>query len=189
LVTTFSEHIIIASFIGASLGGTSITLFLAILAGQGQVPLLELAVGAACGNLSSDIVWFVIGKSDRMMKWTSKGRLRRSYKRVERLAEVYNRRDLAIFIFVKFLYGLRVIAIIFFGRIGYSTKRFLVFDATAVIIITATIVSVGWAAGKGASIFLNVFGGIQLALTATLAGWLLFVGTRKIVRHYYLPER
>ena len=188
LITTFSEHILIASFIGAFLGGTSVTLFLAVLAGQGQLPLPELAIGAGLGNLCSDIVWFFIGKSNRMLKWTSKGRLQRGYKRVERLATVHKRQDIAIFILVKFLYGLRVITIIFFGRMKYSLKRFLALDATAVIIITLSVVGAGWAAGKGASIFLDVFGGIRLALTATVIGWLLFLGIRKLVRHFFLSE-
>ncbi|MBT3181794.1 MAG: hypothetical protein HN337_04700 [Deltaproteobacteria bacterium] len=179
---------LIASFLGAFLGGTSVTLFLAVLAGQGQLPPSELAIGAALGNLSSDFLWFMVGKSKRMLKWTSKGRFQRGYERVQRLAEVHKQQDLAIFILVKFLYGLRVITIIFFGRMRYSLKRFIVLDTAAVLIITASVIAAGWAAGKGASIFLDIFDGIRLAFTATVVGWLLFMVVRKLVRHYFLPE-
>jgi membrane protein DedA with SNARE-associated domain len=183
-----TKHIFVMAFFGAFAGGSSITLILAVLAGQGMFPVVELATGAALGNFCSDAVWFTIGRSTNFIRWKRAERISKGFLVVQNLWKKYRKSDLGIFILVKFLYGLRVITILFLGKIRYPVSRFMGLNAVAVICITIFLVTVGWSTGRGATLVLDIFGWFRIALTGFVAALLVYAASCSLLRHVFVQK-
>ena len=178
------NHTSMVSFLGALLIGNSVTLFFSTLAGQGIVSWWKVGMFALLGNFIRDLFWYWIGRSRWVEKWTSTGRVSSGFEKLKILRERYSRNDWMVFILVKFIYGLRVIAILFFGSIRYDLFRFFRFDFIAVCVITTFIVGCGWMTGKGVGLFINVMESAQTAITFVVVFCLLLYLFHRGFRHW-----
>ena len=156
-INLFHQHVEIISFLGAFFGGSSVTLFFASVAGQQHIFPLSFIIFASLGNFLSDLAWFFLGKGKLVNKTLSFKHVDRSHKKMNLLLQKYEKKQWWLFIIIKFLYGLRILALIYFGSIHYRFKKFAQYNFPAVLIINTVIIFCGWMAGKGVSTFLNAF--------------------------------
>ncbi len=189
VVVLLQQYTSVFSFLSAFLGGTSLTLILSSMAGQGLLAFWQVFTFCFLGNLAADLLWFLVGRTALMERITDSKHLVGGYARVRKLIEKYKQKDLLIFILVKFVYGIRILTIILFGRHKYDFNKFLAYNTTAVLIITIVVTSVGWAAGKGMGHFVNIFENFKRALLVLIVVFLLMHFLRKLLSKLVLSWR
>lgn len=166
LLSTYSEAI---CFFGAFFAGTGFVIFLATLAGQDVFSPLTLLVYAFLGNFLSDLIWFLLGRAVLSTKASSFKMLVEAKVQTAAFMARIGSREYLVFVLVKFVYGIRIAAILYFGSIHYPWSKFFRYNALAVFVINLVALGVGWSAGKGIAIFISIFENFMLA-TAILVG-------------------
>jgi membrane protein DedA with SNARE-associated domain len=169
------EHTAATCFLAAFLWGNSATLVFAVTAGMGVIDPVTVFVFSTIGNHVKDTLFFFLGRTHLVDRFTAMKRVAPAYERLNVLRKKYARHDLKIFILIKFMYGLRLISMIYFGSINYPFVRYLAYNSIALAIINALITVVGWALGRGVGDNLNVFENAWTT-TAFLAGLLVCYG-------------
>lgn len=185
-IALLQDHAAIICFAGAFFGGTTFTLFFSTIAGQGVISFWIVFFFAFLGNFLSDYLWFLFGRAKLVEKITYRKFLADGYHKVRTVQSKYKRSDLLIFVVAKFIYGIRILTIIYFGRIKYGVKRFLKFNTMAVFIITSVVVFSGWMVGKGVKLFLDVFLNLQTVLTFALAVVLVYHIVKALIQKIYI---
>lgn len=165
-LSTYSEAI---CFLGAFFAGTGFVIFLAALAGQNVISPLTLLGYAFLGNFLSDLIWFFLGRVVLFNKASSMKMLVEAKNQTAAFMARMGSREYLVFILIKFVYGIRIAAILYFGSIHYQWSKFFKYNALAVFIINLVALGVGWSAGKGLTIFVSIFENFMLA-TAILLG-------------------
>lgn len=163
------ENTAATCLLAAFLWGNSATLVFALTAGMGVIDPVTVFIFSTIGNHGKDTLFFFLGRSrwvDRITAWK---RVAPAYERLNALREKYAHHDLKIFILIKFMYGLRLISMIYFGSVNFPFARYLWCNTIALAIINAAITAAGWALGRGVGYNLNVFEN-GWTTTALLAG-------------------
>lgn len=164
LLPYISQHGIIISFLIGFITGETFIIILAFLSATGTIPLWYVVIFCTLGMYLSDFVPFTIGKS-RLLSRLFKVKNKKATKKLEDkfLKYTHNNLFLALF-YTKFIYGLSIPALIYFGHKGVSYKKFALYNVGVELIFVPIVVSVGWLAGKGFTYFLTAFRNIKLAI-------------------------
>lgn len=181
LVLLVSEHAEVACLLVAFVAGSAWVLVLATLAGQDLIPFHTVFVYCAIGNYLSDALWYLAGRTGKRhgaFRWLP---VERGLARTEAFIRAHRNKDLALFILVKFVYGIRVLMIVLLGLNAYPLKRFLIFNFSAVAVINFVVVGAGWMMGRGISVYVDVFTNLATLLTFIFAVYLLAVLTRYVI--------
>jgi membrane protein DedA with SNARE-associated domain len=163
------EHTAATCFWAALLWGNSAALVFAITAGMGVIDPLPVFVFSTLGNFGKDTLFFHLGRTRLIDRITAAKRIAPAYERLNRLREKNAHHDLKVFIVVKFMYGLRLLSVTYFGSLNYPFARYAAFNSIALIIINAFIVAVGWGAGRGVGETFDPFSDFRSGLTFVLA--------------------
>jgi membrane protein DedA with SNARE-associated domain len=155
-------------------------MFLSSLAGQGVLPLWKVFFFCYLGNFFSDCVWFAFGRTRLIQRIFLSRYFSRSYEKMNDVLKTFDSRELFVFILVKFIYGIRVITIVYFGGRRYNPSRFLAYNSIAILVITTAVTVSGWGTGRGIGLFMDIFGSIRTAFTSLVAIALLIHVVRKL---------
>ena len=178
------EHTAATCFLAAFLWGNSATLLFAVTAGMGVIDPVTVFVFSTIGNHGKDTLFFLLGRMRLVDRITSWKRVAPAYERLNALRVKYAHHDLKIFIIIKFMYGLRLISMIYFGSVNYPFTRYLACNTIALVIINLVITLVGWALGRGVGSNIDVFENAWTA-TAFLLGSLACYGLlRRLTRKW-----
>lgn len=129
----FGETVIItAAFLSVKMGWSPLSVFFFSL----------------LGTITSDSCWFMVGKyfSDSVKKskfWKNKYPKKRNLVR-----KIVVNPKTALF-YYKFLYGFRVLSILYVAGMGMPTTNFVLFNSFGTFIWLIVIISIGWFAGRG----------------------------------------
>lgn len=129
----FGETVIItAAFLSVKMGWSPLSVFFFSL----------------LGTITSDSCWFMVGKyfSDSVKKskfWKNKYPKKRNLVR-----KIVVNPKTALF-YYKFLYGFRVLSILYVAGMGMPTTDFVLFNSFGTFIWLIVIISIGWFAGRG----------------------------------------
>ena len=155
-------------FLGSFFGGDMFIFAMSFLAGQGLWSWWSVFLICFVGTIASDCVWFLSGTQilDRFRK----------YKFFKKLDTKYlpKGKPWKVLLIFKFLYGTRILTIIYFGVRKLSFLKFLILDSIGTLEWLAVIVLIGWLAGRGIANYINLFQNISIALTALLIAALVF---------------
>lgn len=134
-------------FVGTFFFGDSIVLAAGALASQGHWQLSGVFVWALFGTVLSDTVWFSI--SGRTL-----ARIRRNPERLVRFDRIVAKLDRWVgdhphrgLLFVKLLYGTRVLSLVYMSVRQVPARRFILFDAVGAALWLAVLLPLGWFAG------------------------------------------
>lgn len=136
-------------FIGTFFLGESVILAAAALAAQGTLSVWSVAGWAFAGTVLSDTVWFTSagrGISAVNRDEDRASRLARHGQRLDRWTGEHPHRAL---LFIKFVYGTRILSITYLAWRRVAPVRFVGFDAAGTAIWLAVIVPVGFFGGRG----------------------------------------
>ena len=176
------EHTAATCFLAAFLWGNSATLVFAVTAGMGVIDPLTVFIFSTIGNHLKDTLFFFLGRSRLVDRFTSWKRVAPAYERLNALREKYAHHDLKVFILIKFMYGLRLISMTYFGSVNYPFPRYVAFNTIALAIINLVITIVGWGLGRGVGSDFDVFASGWRASAFFLGGVALYGLIRMLIR-------
>ena len=143
---------LLAVFFGSILFGESVIVPAILLSAQGIFSPLGVFTAAFLGTVVADIAWFLLGKHGieffSRFSTTVKARYTKYIERVEKRDE-YHR--LWFFIFFKFIYGIRILTIIYFSLHRMPFYRFLLIDVIGTSLWLAVAYTIAFPAWRGLS--------------------------------------
>jgi len=156
-------------FIGSFLFGETVIITAATLAVNFGWSFFNIFWVALLGTIISDVMWFYLGGIvlRRLSRWET------YKKKHEKTMQALNKRTgekpfLAL-LYIKFLYGTRVITIFYLSLRRVSIKSFILFDTIGSAIWLLVIMSLGWLAGLGIINLLPELNRLGYFLVAILA--------------------
>ncbi len=176
LTPVLSTYGWIITYCASVLWGDATILTLAFISAQGTFPIWIVFVFGFLGTLTGDCLWFLLTKLNFWKKVKRWNKFYDKYKKIdERIQRLGKRSDLTVLIITKFLYGTRILTIIYVGLKKISFRKFLLYDGIATVFWIIAMAGIGYATGKGFQIILNVFKNVQLALALLIVIIIIFI--------------
>ena len=190
LVLQFIEsYAPLVCLVGAYFGGDALIIFISSLSGQGLVGYWTIVLFCSLGTTSADVMWYFLGRTRLASKIISSRQLAAGYAKIERIFSKYGRNDFLLLLIVKFVYGIRVITIVYFSRERRRLGRFLAFDSFAVVVITIFVTTLGWLAGKGISTYVNIYEDFRDVVKIIVIVLVAFFILRALVNKWLMREK
>jgi membrane protein DedA with SNARE-associated domain len=134
--------------IGSFFFGESVIISSGFLSATGLWPIQNVYILALIGTIVSDSVWFLCGhlllsKTQRLQQ--SSERYTRIITKIER---VTGDKPFLILLFIKFLYGTRILTIVYLAHRKMRFATFVLFDFLGTIFWLGIMLGIGWLAGR-----------------------------------------
>ena len=172
-VTWLSSYHSWIILVGTFVFGDTVVLAAAGLAAHGQWSVWAVVAWAFMGTLASDSMWFKL--ADRRLK-----RIRTDAAKLHNFERVTARLDGWVgsqphrgLLFIKFVWGTRMLSIVYMAAKRVSFGRFFVFDTFGIVLWLAIMVPIGWFVGKGMAGLGETLTRVEYALPVLLAVGLL----------------
>lgn len=138
-----------ALFVGAFFFGETVILAAALLAQQGWWNMSTVFFVSLIATVVSDAVWFWLGTTFFFKKkWFDK--YEKKYKGiVEVLDTKVKHRPYLSLLVIKFLYGTRIVTILYLAVRNLPFWKFILFDTLGTVIWLVAMLALGWFAGNG----------------------------------------
>jgi membrane protein DedA with SNARE-associated domain len=177
-----SDHTVLIFLLGSFFSGEEVVLAFAFLAGQGfwSGELLYFCVCA--GTLCSDIAWFWIGryshrKDNFIKRFIDKHKVKIPFQKE------LSCHPFLLLLVTKFIYGVRIFTIFYVAVEGLSFRKFFIYIIPCIAIIQVLVIGSGWLAGKGSSLFLDIYKDTTMTLAILLGiGIITYTLKRKITK-------
>ncbi|MBC8207516.1 MAG: VTT domain-containing protein [Kiritimatiellales bacterium] len=163
-----------AIFTGSFFFGETVIFTAAFLAAEGLWPVTDVFWLSLAGTVLSDMVWFLFGQ--RILKLFHKYEKYReqSTRLLDALGGITGRRPFLALLFTKFLYGTRILTIVYLSmrKVGFAT--FVFYEIIGTLLWLPVILAVGWLAGSSLinlMPFLDGFESAALYLALVIIGF------------------
>ncbi len=151
LASAIANYQQIAVFVGSFFFGESVIITLSVLGKSIGLTFGRIFIMALLGTVLADLTWFKFGdvllKDIKLIdRWNE--RVSKEYsplvKRITRHGPVLS------LLYIKFLYGTRVLTILYLSSVKVSIRKFLIFDTIGTIAWLSVIVGFSWSLGASA---------------------------------------
>lgn len=151
-------------FLGSVFFGESVIIAASYVAAQGVWGIPLVFIYAFLGTILSDSLWFWIGK--KLSKWLhTKPSFQKKYQRYTPFIEkIGGKKPFLVLLFIKFLYGTRIITIVYLSIRRIPFSKFLLFNSIGTAIWLCVIIAIGWGVEKGLAYLLPVFSKIEYTI-------------------------
>jgi len=140
----------IAVLIGTFLEGEIFLLLVGFFVKLGYLNPYISYIVAMSGALIHELMYFFLGKWKGREFLLRNAYTRKKYRKAKKLIDRYG--IVSIFI-VRFMYGMRIVPMVFMGATGFNTFKFITFNILSLIIWAALYIYLGYLFGKAAEIF------------------------------------
>jgi len=188
LVLAFLNYPYLVSFLGGFFTGGHVILFLAILSAQGLIPLWIVFVFSLLGILVADIMYFAIGKIKSLSVLKRSKIIHGSYLRARQVFEK-TQSNLLILIIAKLVGGVGMFCMLYLGRKRMGFKEFLKYNTVLVFIWGTIIVTVGWLAGRGVYLVLQVYNNLKLGILMLGVILLIYYVIGELISRWLMKEK
>ena len=166
IVNLLATYQLPAVFFGAFFFGETVILTAAFLAGQGTWSIESVFWLSFAGTVISDSLWFLLGQT--FFKFTKRWeKYQDQYQTfLIKLEKITGQRPFLSLLFIKFLYGTRILTIIYLSirKVRYFT--FLLFNTIGTVLWLSVMILVGWLVGRGVLDAGQIFSRVEYAFTA-----------------------
>lgn len=175
----FFPYPYLVPFIGVMVGGEGVVLVIAALsATTGVLSFNELVFWTFAGTVIADSGWFALGRygGDYLEKWPP---IHRKLTEVAGfVSRLTRRRHFVALLITKFLFGTRIIMLLYLSKEKMTFRTFLIYNSFVTIIWALAVVGLGWLAGRGVVWASDIFGDITFALGLLLIAVVVLYGLR-----------
>ncbi|MDP3182266.1 MAG: DedA family protein [Desulfobaccales bacterium] len=180
---TTLEHLIknygyLAVMLGTFLEGETVLVLAGIAAHLGYLKLSLVVLAAFIGALSGDLLYFFLGR------WHGPGILLKHPQwqtRIDKLQKLLARYHSPLILMSRFLYGLRMVAPFALGLGHVPPGKYLLLDATSVLVWTVAVAAGGYLFGNFLEIIIGDIKRYELLVMGAIAAVGILIG----VIYYY----
>ena len=171
----------VAVFLGSLIEGDALLLVASFLAYLGKLNLPLVMLAAFFGTWLSDIIWFLLGKYSSHPRFNDWNWL---HSLSSKSVNIVGKKPRMMAVFMRFMYGLRIVVPFSLGKSPMSTSSFMVYNALGVLIWVFVFSALGY---FFANIAETIFGRMKhleiilpIIIVATL---LLFIYASHIIEY------
>lgn len=148
VINLLSLYQLPAIFLGSFLFGETVIIAAAFLSAQGFWSPIDVFWISLVGTIASDSLWFLFGY--RIMSFFHRWERykEQSARLLMTLENITGKRPFLSLLFIKFLYGTRILTIIYLSIRKMRFLTFIIFDTIGSTLWLVVIISIGWLAGK-----------------------------------------
>ncbi|MEX0931159.1 MAG: VTT domain-containing protein [Candidatus Paceibacterota bacterium] len=175
--------------VGSFLGGQETILVIAALSVTNVLSFSTVLIFSYIGTLLSEIIWFQIGK--HCMGWfEKKEKIQKGLARVDELyKEKFGQKPFAVLLIAKFLYGTRIVTLLYFGRSGIPFSLFLKYNGLATFVWVLPIAAAGYFVGLGAKNVTNTLDVITYGLIVVTVLFGAVYGLRILIKKKIMKNK
>lgn len=164
-----STNYLVGVFVGSFLFGETVIITIATLAVSFGWPFVHIFWVALLGTVASDTVWFYLGRGilRRLRRFESYER--KHEKMMQALQRYAGEKPFLALLYIKFLYGTRIITMLYLSLRRVPVQSFILFDTIGSAIWLFVVMSLGWLAGLGIMNLLPELSRLEYILVAALA--------------------
>lgn len=157
------QYIVI--FLGAAFGGEMIIIPLSFLAAQKIFPLSSFLFISFFAVVFSDTFWFLLGRTRIALKIINNRYAVSTISVVmQAIYKLSKGNNFIALIFIKFLFGTRVIFLFYFSKTSMTVREFISYNFSAIFIWLAVIIPIGFFSGLGFTYVSDILGNIYAGL-------------------------
>lgn len=155
---------LLAIFVGAFFFGETVIISAAVLAGQHSIALFDVFWISLVATIISDAMWFLFGNI--IFKYINKhAEKKKQYNNfIKKLELLTGHRPFLSLLFIKFLYGTRILTIIYLSIRKIGFWKFILFDTIGTFLWLIVMILIGWLAGVGVINLIPAFNSIGYIL-------------------------
>lgn len=159
-----STYHLLAVFVGAALFGEAVIIGAGYLAAQLEWSAASSFIAAFTGTVLADGAWVLLGKR-ATKRFDLEARFKRkSPKTIRRLQKLSGDKPFQALLYIKFLYGTRILALLYLGWRRISWSQFFIYDAIGTLVWLIPVFTLGWLAGKSVSFITPALDNIEYTL-------------------------
>jgi membrane protein DedA with SNARE-associated domain len=163
--------------LGTWLEGEATVLAAGALAHKGLLKLPWVCLAGLAGALLSNQMWFFIGRKYGHSFLAKRPKLAAQSQRLDHWLQRFG----PLFVIsTRFLYGLRVVSVVWLGSSGFPYARFALLDTLGAVLWTGTLTAFGWSLGATLKLMLGRPGHAHELLVVGGALAIVFL----VVRHF-----
>ncbi len=167
-----TRHHLLMTFLGAFFFGEGVIITASYLSEGLGWNIAGVAAAAFLGTLIADTAWFGLGK---ILHDSFPVRWQRERDRAEKLIHALTgERPFLALLFIKFLYGSRIIMILYLAARRVPLRLFVLYDALGTSLWLAVMITLGVLAGKGLGNAESIVSIVQMAVAVFVASIILF---------------
>ncbi len=153
------------SVLGGIFGGEETLILFSIFAAHNVISIWVVAIFFYIGILISDTIWFFVGKTELFNRIVSGKSASKIYGYWDKLLDKATKgNDFQALLITKFLYGFRLITIMYLSRERLDLKNFILYSIIVDAIWISVITTIGWLTGKGIAAAANISNNLELVL-------------------------
>lgn len=157
------------AFLAGLIGGEESLLTLAFLSANGLFPFLYIFIYTSLGVWFSDILVFSLGKTHFFRRFKDIERFSHTYKKIDSFIIKLSRNNIFLtLLYTKFIYGTRVLTLLYLGSKEKKYSNFLIPDLLVVFIWSSIFICIGYLGGSSFYI-IKLIGNIQIAIVALIS--------------------
>ena len=164
-----------AIFLGAFFFGETVIIAAAFLAAQGLWSMGDVFWLALTGTVLADVVWFLFGQRILQLFRRKENNREQGARLLVTLEKITGQRPFLSLLFIKFLYGTRILIIMYLSIRKIGLRMFTIFDSLGTVVWLGVVMAIGWLAGKS---IINLAPDLNRVEYATLILVLLIIGFR-----------
>jgi membrane protein DedA with SNARE-associated domain len=169
-----------AVFLGAFFFGESVIITASLLGPKLGLSFIQVYVFALSGTIMADLCWFWFGDllSEKSQFLKRKNKIARK-KYANLVEKIIKERSFLALLYIKFLYGTRVLTIMYLSLKKIPVRKFLLFDLLGTIIWLFTIMGLSWGVSLGIRAVTN---------EVRYIGYLLLLAVAIIIIFYLISQ-
>lgn len=137
-----------AIFAGSFFFGETVIFTAAFLAAHGLWSVSEAFWLSLAGTVLSDVVWFLFGQRLLTLFHKHEKYREQSTRLLGALEGITGRRPFLALLFVKFLYGTRILSIVYISMRNVGLATFIFYETIGTLLWLPVIMAIGWLAGR-----------------------------------------
>lgn len=158
-----------ALFFGGFFFGETVIIPAAFLAGQDILSLTEVFWVTYLGTVIADTLWFFAGPSLFRFAHRFERIAAKSEAVIKKVDILYGDQPFRALLVSKFVYGTRVLTVIYLSFKQISAARFLILNLLGTFVWLTAIVAIGWLAGKSIVNLIPILSDVKYALLLVVA--------------------
>jgi membrane protein DedA with SNARE-associated domain len=153
-------------FFGTALGGEIFLVAFAFLSAQGLISLYTLVPLSFLGTTFADTSWFLLSRTKIVSRLFEHRYATPAVTMITTtISRISKGSHFLALVFAKFLYGTRIITIIYVSKTHLSLKKFLHYNTYAVLFWVAAVIPIGYASGLGYTYISHFFQNLYASIT------------------------
>lgn len=171
----FGAYPYVIPFLGAIVGGEETIVLISMFSAKGVIPFWVVLAATIVGTLVSDSLWYYAARTRIWQKFVTSKHFAASYAKIATIVDLVTKGShFRALLYTKFLYGTRIITIMYLSREHLSFKQFSGYNVVVTAIWASVVCTIGWLAGKGLIVLAGYVKNIQLIVTLGVVFLVIF---------------